>query len=389
MFLRKMIVTTAFTVLGLLSGFSAHATQGVSDQEIVIGMHTALSGPAQLWGTGSVNAIRLHFKDINATGGIHGRKLRLVVEDHQYQVPRAIQAVNKLIHRDKIFAMLAALGAPMNNAVLKRQLAKGIPNMFPYTASRSMISPFHRLKFTGLTTYYEQARTSLRYFMKNKGKKNICLMYQGTDYGQELLEGVQDELKSVGSSLVAKASHKPTDTDFMTSVLKLRKAKCDLVVLGTIIGDTIRIVATARKLGWDVDFVGTVASYDQIVIDKAPKGSMEGYYATTTTEIMYEDTATGEGKSFMESYKKEYGKNAGNSAQLAYSYARLLTTGLKNAGKDLTLDSFISGMESIRDYKDPMGGPLRNITSKKHNAVDHSMLAQVQQGRWATVAGPL
>ena len=124
-------------------------TRGVTKSEIVLGMHTDLSGPAATYGVSSSNAVKMRFDDVNGAGGIHGRKIRLIVEDTQYQVPRAVQAGNKLINRDHIFAMVAGLGTPMNNALFKDQFEAGVPNLFPLSAARSMYEPFHKLKFYG------------------------------------------------------------------------------------------------------------------------------------------------------------------------------------------------------------------------------------------------
>ncbi|MYE13949.1 MAG: ABC transporter substrate-binding protein, partial [Gammaproteobacteria bacterium] len=112
---------------------------GVTDTEVLFGTHTDLSGPIAIWGVGVVNGMRMRFEDANAAGGVHGRQLRLIVEDTQYQVPRAIQAANKLINRDKIFAMLVAVGTPTNNAVMAQQFEQGVPNLFPGTGARSMV----------------------------------------------------------------------------------------------------------------------------------------------------------------------------------------------------------------------------------------------------------
>ena len=90
------------------------AVRGVTDTEIVIGSHGDLSGPVALLGSEMVNGARLRFEEVNASGGIHGRQIRFVVEDAQYQVPRAIQATNKLVNRDNIFAI--------------------VPNSFSYTS---------------------------------------------------------------------------------------------------------------------------------------------------------------------------------------------------------------------------------------------------------------
>jgi branched-chain amino acid transport system substrate-binding protein len=158
---------TKFTALATGAIMATAATtalageRGISSKEIVFGMHTAMSGPASPWGVGASAGVRMRFDEINADGGIHGRKLKIIVEDHQYQVPRAIQAANKLVNRDNIFAMLGALGTPMNNAVMKMQLGKNVPNLFPFTAARSMHTPLHKMKYAMFSDYYDQTRAGI------------------------------------------------------------------------------------------------------------------------------------------------------------------------------------------------------------------------------------
>jgi len=241
-------------------------TRGVSKTEIVLGMHTDLSGPAATYGVSSSNAVKMRFDEANATGGIHGRKIRLVVEDTQYQVPRAVQAGTKLINRDRIFAMVAPLGTPMNNALFKDQFEAGVPNLFPLSAARSMYEPFHRLKFYGAASYVDQIRAGINYFVTKKGKKALCAMYQDTDFGKEVLDGVQIQAEKMRIKVLETTTHKPTDQDFTAQITKLKAAGCDLVALGTIVRDSIVPYATARKIGWtDVDFLGSAATYDLFV----------------------------------------------------------------------------------------------------------------------------
>src|SRR2546425_12819009 len=114
-------------------------TRGVSKSEIVLGMHTDLSGPAATYGVSSSNAVKMRFDDVNGAGGLHGRKIKLIVEDTQYQVPRAVQAGNKLINRDHIFAMVAGLGTPMNNALFKDQFEAGVAHPLPPPAARPVL----------------------------------------------------------------------------------------------------------------------------------------------------------------------------------------------------------------------------------------------------------
>src|SRR5476649_2926523 len=185
-------------------------TNGVTATEVTFGMHTDLSGVAATYGVSSSNAVKMRFDEANDAGGIAGRKMRVIVEDQAYQVPKAVQACNKLINRDKVFAFVAPLGTPMNNACFKDQFAAGVPNLFPLTAARSMYEPFERLKFYGAASYVDQIRSGIEYFVKTKGKKAVCVMYQDTDFGKEILVGAELQTKKLGVKLVETAAHKPT-----------------------------------------------------------------------------------------------------------------------------------------------------------------------------------
>ena len=96
--------------------WAAEPQRGVTDTEIIIGTATDLSGVTAVQGVNSADAIRLAFDELNAAGGINGRKIHYIVEDTQYQVPRAVQAINKLINSDGVFFTLEDGGTPMNNA---------------------------------------------------------------------------------------------------------------------------------------------------------------------------------------------------------------------------------------------------------------------------------
>lgn len=371
-------------LLAAACGPALAQSQGVTAAEIVIGTHTALTGPVAPWGIGSTNGARLRFDEENEKGGIHGRKIRYIVEDHGYQVPRAVQAGNKLLNSDKIFIMVGALGTPMNNAVFQQQLALGVPNVGPFTAARSMYHPFHKLKFATLSSYYVQIRAGLKYFVEKKGVKAPCVMYEDNEFGQEILEGVRDQAKAMGIKIAAESSHKPTDTDFTGAIAKLRDAKCDLVLMGTIVRDTIIPYSTARKLGWNVTFVGTSASYENVVAT-AQGGVTEGYYTLNGQEVIYPDQATGAAKAFFERYKAKYGQDPFYPAQLGYGIADTVVEALKSAGKDLTVASFLKAFENIRGRSGPLGGPPVTFGPDRHLGSDVVFLAVVEKGRWKPV----
>ncbi len=384
----KTIVALALPVL--LTGCGGEdatdtATRGVTDTEIILGTHTDLSGPVAIWGVGNINGMRMQLEKVNAAGGVHGRTIRFIVEDTQYQVPRAIQAANKLINRDRIFAMVLALGTPTNNAVLTQQLKAGIPNMFPLSGARSMVEPYHNLKFTQRGIYYDEIRAAVKYFLDVAGRARPCVIYQDTDYGQEILEGVQDQLQVMNRKLVGRSAHKPTESEFTASIIRLRTANCDVVFMGTIHRDTILILETARKMSFDALFVGNNAAYGQVIAAQN-SGSGEEYHAFSHMAKLYrEDDLPEPVAAWWDSYEARFNKEPGVPAMEGYRAADLMVMALERAGRDLTREKFIKAMESIDDYEDIFGYRVR-FGEGNHKGVNESVLSVVRNGRWKTLA---
>lgn len=383
---RTIGMAIAVAVLAVAPGAFAQQ-RGVTPTEVTFGMHTDLSGVAATYGVSSSNGVKMRFDEVNTAGGIAGRKLKVIVEDQGYQVPKAVQACNKLINRDKVFAFVAPLGTPMNNACFKDQFAAGVPNLFPLSAARSMYEPFERLKFYGAASYVDQIRAGIQYFVKNKGVKRVCVMYQDTDFGKEILEGAEEQAKKLGIKVVEKTAHKPTDSDFTAPITKLREAKCDLIAMGTIVKDSIVPYTTARKAGWnDVIFLGSAAVYD-LVVGAAP--GMDGFYGMGLTEMPYADSDHPKVKAFVEAYKKKWNIDPNIGAVYGYVAADLTVQGLINAGKDLTTDSFVKGLEAIKDHHDIFNGPPVTFGPKIRQGANSSFLAEVKGGRWTRVTQPL
>jgi branched-chain amino acid transport system substrate-binding protein len=299
-------------------------------------------------------------------------------------VPRAVQAANKLINRDNVFIMVANGGTPMNNATMPEQIAKGVPNIFPLTAARSMYYPLNHMKFGYAASYYDMERAGVKLFAEKYGKKHICAMSQDTDFGRDVMDGARDELKALNMQLVAETLHKPTDTDFSASVAKLRDAGCDLVLLGTIVRDTVQIVSAIRKSGWNVDILGNIAIYDQAVAE-VPGGVTEGIYTTTSVIFAEPGDPRPAVREFATKYEKLFGHPPNFAAEVGYSAAQLVVLALQRAGRDLTAESFISALESIKDYKDIFGSPTMSFSPAKHQGSNEAFLAQVKNAHWMQV----
>jgi branched-chain amino acid transport system substrate-binding protein len=370
--------------LGLIATTASAETQrGVTDTEILVGTITDLSGVTAVQGVNNSNAVRLAFDEVNEKGGIHGRKIRYIVEDSQYQVPRAVQALNKLINNDGVFFTIEDGGTPMNNATFPMAIEKNVPKLLPLSAARSMFEPFHKLKFSQYSSYVDEMRAGVKYFVEQRGKKAICVMYQDTDFGKDVLAGAVMQTEAMGMKVVATTAHKPTDTDFSAAIAKLHEANCDLITMGTIVRDSTLIIATVKKIGWNVDLLGQVASYDTAIAE-APGNVAEGFYSMAPSLYAYPDDPRPAVQALAKRYKAKYGVEINYLGEMGYTSAQIAIEALQRAGRDLTVDSLVKGMESIQDFHDIFGGTY-SFSPTNHHGATAAFLSVVHNGRWVPV----
>ncbi len=233
------------------------ATRGVSDTEIIVGSMADLSGVTAVQGVNNAGGMRMAFDEVECQRRREWPQDPLHRRGQEYIVPEGGAGDEQAGEpRQHLLRGLGNGGTPMNDAVMPMMFEKNVPNVFPTTCARSMYEPFNKLKFGQFASYYDQMRAGVKYFAEKQGKKTIGVMYQDTDYGRDVLAGARAQVEAMGLKLGGTTGHKPTDTDFNGAVAKLRDANCDLIVLGSIVKDTVLILQTAHKNGLEPDLHG-------------------------------------------------------------------------------------------------------------------------------------
>ena len=359
--------------------------QGVSKTEILIGSIQDLSGPVAAFGKQSRNGMQLRVDEINEQGGINGRKLKLLVEDNGYDPKRAVLAAQKLVNQDKIFLMAGHIGTAHNNAAMPVQFEKNVINFLPITAAREMYEPFHKLKYSFAATYFDQIRTALPSLLKEKGAKKVCTLYQDDEFGLEVMRGAEAALKGLNMELVEKTSYKRGATDFSSQVARMKAGGCDLVVLGTIIRETIGAIGESRKTGFNPTFLGSSASYTDL-IHKLGGKPMDGLYATMTAQHPYLDEASQPLRFWANKYKTKFTDDPTVFSVYGYLIIDTFARAAQKAGAGLSTDSFIKAMDTLTIEPDMFGSPKNSYTATKRLGNDLSRLSQITDGRWRVVS---
>ena len=363
--------------------------EGISASEIVIGTHQDLSGPIKGWGVPVSNGMKMAVEEINASGGVNGRKIRLVVEDSGYDPKKAVLASQKLIERDKIFAMVGPMGSPTVLAAQDILLDAGVLQLFPLTAAEftfkfDQAKPQERLKFNNLLPYVESTRAALKYMMETKNFKKPCIMHQDDEYGKNVLDGFNQQLSAMKVTPASITSYKRGASDFSAQVAKMKSDGCDLVVLGAVLREPIGTMAEAKKLGWDVTFLGATP-VNVLEVPALGKEVVEGLYSASGFEIPYEDTAKGKVHDWLVNYKKMFNADANTQAIIGYNAVMTFAHYANKAGKDLTGQKMLDALESGDKFQDIFNSPPTVFSKTNHLATTITQVQQVKNGRWVLV----
>lgn len=388
--MRNLLALLVLTIVGCGGGqeeSTSNSPRGVTDDTITIGSHTDLSGGLAIWGVPLTNGQRMRYDEVNAAGGIHGRQIKLLVEDTQYQMPLAVKATNKLLNVDNIFLMVGSMGTPMNIALMPRMFEADVPSLFPLTAAVQMHEPLHPMKYNYYVSYRDQIRGGMKYMVEKEGIKSVCMQSVANDYGHENEVGFEQAVEELGLEVTYTGRHKTTETDFVGTVTAIKNSGCEMLVLGTLIKDTILLYAAARDAGWDAPVISNMVSYVP-QISSAADGGMQGLYAAASfyvpdfeAEIAADSWVGG----WAQRYVEEFGEQPAPQAIIGYVIGDLVVRALEQAGPEVTLEKVLAALDSTEKYEDAFGGPTLTLSPTKHQAGDFLNMYQVVDGKWAIV----
>ena len=361
---------------------------GVSDTEIVIGTQLDLSGPVAAGSPRLRNGMQLRVDEVNAAGGINGRKVRLIVEDNGSQPQMAVRAVQKLIKSDNVFAIVNGFGSGPNAATVKLATGAGVVVFAPWAASAVIqkISGHNPLLFTTVQNYDASTGSALSWAIKNWGSKRVGVIYQEGPFGDLIRAGVDKAMKNAGMTVAAEAAYKAGDIDFSSQVARMKAANVDLILAGTVVRETVGVMTEVKKLNWKDVKVLTAVPGRSTIVAQLGKQATEGLYGTGGWQIHDDSTTNADAKNFLSNYKKHFNSEADENAGLAYSYMSWFLDIAKAAGKDLTAESFAKAAQGVTHQDFVTYAPQH--FEGNHSVPESVSIDQIQGGKWVQLVPP-
>lgn len=364
------IAPAALALTAILAAATPAVAQrppGVSDSEVVIGLTTPLSGPAAAWGNTAV-AMEAWTRHLNEQGGIHGRKLKVILKDDGYNPGRAVANLKEM--KDSVFMNVGLLGSAVLNATKDDVAEYKLLTINPYGNPAIWAKqPREKLRhvFVNYPDYADEGEFLVRHAVEKLGARKVAVFHQNDEYGKGGLEGVNRGLKGLGGkgSLAAAVPYELSDRELGTHALKLKDSGADTVVIYSTITHGANIVKEMAKAGFRPRIVASFPLGDYLIMYALLGELWEGAHFAGLNAT----AADAAGKRVLEVLTKQEPKLVGkeNTALAGAVGIVLAAEGLKRAGRTLTRETYVEAMEGIKNF-DSMGltAPVTFAPNRRH-----------------------
>ncbi|MGD8520236.1 MAG: ABC transporter substrate-binding protein [Desulfobacterales bacterium] len=381
-------ILLAIAICLTVSGTWAADVRGVTKDEIKLACLVDFSGPGKFAGPPLALGAETYIKYINDQGGVHGRKIKLIVEDNGILPNTTLAATKKVIFKDEIFAIGFNLGSSGSSAIIPLCEENKVV-MMPHGANKRFYNPGNKWVFVPYSTQFNMGSRAVEFALEQNPKARIGIIYQDDDFGRDGLEGARAAAKFMKTKLVKEAPYKIGTIDLSPQMRMMKEANVDWILAWTYIPQSGSILKEKRTMNWDVNVIGNNTTAYRLIFP--PLGELSDGYMAVTPYVPWEDTPQR-----TQDILKKYGvldKVATSPFPApmffgSWAYFAAMVEGLKQAGPNLTPETLIKGLEKVNNLD--VGGMCPNITftPKRHAGYFSSLVvkADAKNKRFVTIS---
>ena len=326
--LAKIVLAAVALLVATACRPGREAQTADSSGDIPVGVYGALTGDQAAFGTSTVQGVRIAADEINAAGGLLGRKIRLVVEDDQGRAEEAASVVTKLITMNDVIAVIGENSSSQSLAAAPIAQARGVPMISPSSTNPAVTEKGDYIFRVCFTDPYQGK--ALASFVRTQLKLDnaAILVDRKNDYSVGLANVFRREFEAAGGKIALEQSYSGGDTEFRPQLTTIRAARPQVLFIPGFYTDVGQIAIQARDLGIDVPLVGGDGWDSPVVIEiggKAVEGSYfsDHYFVGDTRPVV---------QTFVAEYRKRYNRNPEANAALGYDALKIFAQAMGRAG---------------------------------------------------------
>lgn len=384
---KSLALGTALLVTGMAVASGPAASEpGVFEDRIVFGQSAAFEGPAAALGLGMRQGIQAAFDEVNAKGGVNGRKLELIGYNDGYEPELSIQNTKRLIEQDQVFALIGPVGTPTSKATQPVATKAGVPFLGPFTGAGFLRDAKNDNVVNVRATYAAETEAWIEYLTKERKFERIAILYQDDSFGRVGLAGVKAALDKRGMSLVAEGTYKRNTTAVKSALLKIRKGKPQAVVMVGAYKPCAAFIKLAKKARMDVDFVNiSFVGSKALAKELGPDG--QGVIVSQVVPFPWDQSIP-----LVDAYHAALKANddkaeAGFVSLEGYMVGRLVIMALAEMGQDVSRKGLTDSIARIGEFD--LGGVTLTYGAGDNQGMDKVFMTEIQaDGSFRPIGAP-
>ena len=352
----------------------ASAETGIGDQTIALGQSIALSGALGDLGREYQAGAQFYFDQVNALGGIAGRKIKLVSIDDGYDTSKALENTRRLVEQDKVFAIFGQFGTGITQSSLPLTTAAGIPLFAPYTGGDALRDNANRYLFHIRASYGQEMEKMVEQLV-GIGIRDIAVVYQNDSFGKAGLLGAEQALARRNLKPAALGAIEMPAVDTKAALEAVAKVRPSAIILSTAGKPSVSFIRDYLKTGQPTQFYAlSVVSSRQLVKELGAAS-----HGIAIAQVMPSPWRSSNAvvREYQQVLAKANTKDYSYTALEGFIAAKIFVEALKRTGKDLTREKLIASLEGMRNYD--AGGLVVDFGPKKRNGstyVDLSIISR-------------
>lgn len=371
---------------GILIVFAAIATflvaPALAQETIKIGFFAPITGPAAADGASAQHAVELGVKEVNASGGIKGKKVELIVYDDRFSPQEAVAIANKLIEKDQVAGVVSGSYSGPTRVTAPIFAKAGVPMVAGYAVHPDVTKAGESNFRNGFLGEVEGGAAG-EYAVKVLKSKTPAVIYMDNDFGREISAGFIKRAEKLGATIVARQVYKfPGEKDFRPFLTRIKEARPDLIFAAGYYNEAALIVRQAKELGITVQILGEEGFDSPKFIELAGKDA-EGVIIATNLD---RDDPRPVVQNFLKNYKQAYNYDPDMVGASSYDAFKILVAAIEKAGTDRK--AVIKALMETRDYNGLTGKLTRFVKGEVIKPVQFQIVKDGKFRRHGVVDNP-
>ena len=327
-FLTISLVISIFSTFACVDKGANSNTAGPTGNTIKVGVYGDTTGATSSFGQSTKNGIQLAFEEINAAGGVNGKKLEMLFEDDQGTPEKAKTVISKLINQDKVVAVLGEVASSNSLAAAPVAQDAKIPMITPSSTNPKVTEVGDFISRVCFIDPFQGAVMAKFAANTLKAKTAAILGDNSSDYSKGLTQFFEQEFTKLGGTIITKQTYAQKDQDFKAQLTQMRDQKPDVIYIPGYYGEVAIIAKQARELGMNQPLLGG-DGWDSPELWKLGGPALKDAYISNHYSA---DNPAAEIQNFVKAYTAKFGVSPDSLAALAYDSAKVLADAIKRAG---------------------------------------------------------